>query len=56
MTLRPVDDEHFTVSVAVAVNSQFLSWVIALEGNVKVKSPEDVKEQMKDLLNKQFTD
>ena len=56
VTLRPVDDEHFTVSVAVAVSSQFLSWVIALEGNVKVKSPEDVKEQMKDLLNKQFTD
>ena len=56
VTLRPVDDEHFTVSVAVVVSSQFLSWVIALEGNVKVKSPEDVKEQMKDLLNKQFTD
>ncbi len=55
VSLRPVDDEHFTVSVDVAVNSQFLAWVIALEGNVVIKSPEKVKKEMKELISKKFT-
>ena len=55
VTLRPVDDEHFAVSATVAVSSQFLSWVIALEGNVIIKGPESVKEDMKKLLNKDYT-
>ena len=54
VSLRPVDDEHFSVSVAVAVSSQFLAWVIALEGNVKITGPENVKEEMKKLLKNQF--
>ena len=54
VSLRPVDDEHFSVSVAVAVSSQFLAWVIALEGNVKIIGPENVKEEMKELLKNQF--
>ena len=52
--LLPVDDEHFTVRVNVAVSSQFLSWVIALEGGVTIETPDSVKEKMKDLLAKKF--
>jgi predicted DNA-binding transcriptional regulator YafY len=54
--LRPVDDEHFSVSVAVAVSSQFLAWVIALEGNVVIIGPESVKEEMKILLDNRYID
>ena len=54
MPLTQVDAEHFSVSVAVAVSSQFLSWVIALEGNVIITHPDDVKAEMKELLAKQF--
>ena len=54
VTLRPVDDEYFTVSVAVAVSSQFLSWVIALEGNVQIEGPNNVKNKMKDLLKQNY--
>ena len=44
--LIPVDDDHFTVKVSVAVSSQFLSWVIALEGEAQIAGPESVKKQM----------
>ena len=54
VSLRSVDDDHFTVSVAVAVSSQFLSWVIALEGNVMIANPEDVKNDINDLLIKKY--
>lgn len=46
-----VDDEHFDVRVNVAVSSQFLAWVFALEGGVKIVGPDDVKDKMKKLLN-----
>ena len=54
--LIPVDDDHFTVKVDVAVSSQFLSWVIALEGNAKIIAPESVKEEMQSLLSKTYTE
>lgn len=52
--LIPADDEHFTVKVEVAVSSQFLSWVIALEGNAKIIAPESVKEEMQSLLSQTY--
>ena len=52
--LIPLDDEHFIVRVSVAVSSQFLSWVIALEGNVVIEGPDRVKEEMKELLKKKY--
>ena len=48
--LLPVDDDHFTVRVNVAVSSQFLSWIFALEGNVVIKSPQIVIDKMKNLI------
>ena len=52
--LLPVDDEYFTVRVNVAVSSQFLSWVIALEGNVVIAEPESVKDEIKRLVSLTF--
>ena len=54
VTLKPAEDGYFTVNVDVAVSSQFLSWVIALEGDVIIQGPESVKTAMKDLLGKKF--
>ncbi|SEQ38506.1 Predicted DNA-binding transcriptional regulator YafY, contains an HTH and WYL domains [Lachnospiraceae bacterium NE2001] len=48
--LIPEGDDHFTVRVQVAVSSQFLSWVIALEGKVRISGPESVKDKMQKLL------
>ena len=48
--LVPVDEGYFTVKVNVAVSSQFLAWVIALEGGVTIVGPDYVKEKMKNLL------
>ena len=49
------DDEHFSVRVNVAVSSQFLSWVIALDGNVIIDGPDKVIQEMNSLLSKKFT-
>ncbi len=54
VTLIPAEDGYFTVNVDVAVSSQFLSWVIALEGDVIIQGPDSVKTAMKDLLGKKF--
>ena len=44
--MRPVDEEHFRVSVRVAVSSQFLSWVIALGEGARIIGPDQVLERM----------
>ncbi|MBO4591962.1 MAG: WYL domain-containing protein [Eubacterium sp.] len=54
--LVPVDDEHFEVRVNVAVSSQFLAWVIALEGNAKIVGPDNVKKAMQDLIKKKYVE
>lgn len=48
--MRPVDAEHFTVNVDVAVSNQFYGWVIALGGDAKIEKPKAVKEEMENLL------
>ena len=50
ITLIPQDDEHFTVSVNVAVSPQFYSWVAGLTDQAKILSPQSVKEGMKAFL------
>ena len=52
--LVPVDEEYFTVKVNVAVSSQFLAWVIALEGNAVILSPDCVNKKMQILINYQY--
>lgn len=57
ITLIPVDEEHFSVIVKVAVSRQFLSWVFALGSGAKIVGPENVlcmvKEEVQ-RLSKQY--
>lgn len=46
------DDEHFTVSVKVAVSKHFLGWIIALGSGVKIVGPDAVVGKMKDELKR----
>ncbi len=41
-----VDDNHFKVSVKVAVSNHFLHWVMALGSGAKIIGPEEVVEQV----------
>ena len=54
--LRPAEKGFFTVRVDVSVSAQFLSWVIALEGKVKIAGPDKVKDDMKTLLKQKYTE
>ncbi len=52
----PVDAEHFTVNIDVAVSDQFFGWLVALGGEAVITKPAKVKRQMQELLNRKFTD
>lgn len=52
VTFFKTDEKHFTVNLNVAVSNQFLSWIVALGDNVKIVAPDDVVEQMKDLVKR----
>ena len=40
-------DEHFTISVDIAISRQFLAWVFAFGTDAEILSPENVREEMK---------
>ena len=53
----PKDEKYFTVNVDVRVSNQFLGWVFSLGDGVKIISPDEVVEQMKqevERLQKQY--
>ena len=53
----PTDDKHFRINVNVTVSKQFFGWIIALGEGVRITSPENVVEQMKEeirRLSKQY--
>lgn len=55
--MKREDDNHFTVSVKVAVSSQFFGWVFALGSGVTIIAPNEVVEQIKaevERLSKQY--
>lgn len=43
----PVDEEHFTVDVDVAVSPQFFGWIIGTGGKMKIAGPEEVVKEFK---------
>ena len=43
-----VDDEHFKITVKVAVSPQFIGWILALGNQVKITGPDDVVEMIKE--------
>lgn len=50
--LSPVDDDHFKITVPVAVSPQFFGWVFGLGGKVTILGPEKVVKKMKEMLEK----
>ena len=53
----PVDDNHFRTTVTVAVSTHFLGWIVSLGGGIKIVGPDNVVEQMKNIikeLNEQY--
>ncbi len=47
ISIRPVDEHHFQTTVNVSVSSQFLGWILALGGKVKITAPDEVVELMR---------
>ena len=54
--MMPLDKEYFKVNVDVAVSEQFLGWVFALGGGVKIAGPENVKKAMEKALKTKYTE
>ena len=52
VSMRPVDDEYFTVNVDVAVSDQFFGWVVGIGGGVKIEAPKNVKDKFDDCLKR----
>ena len=48
----PADKEHFRVNVRVSVSNQFFGWLFGLGDGVKILGPENVKEKMKEEIEK----
>ena len=48
----PVDEDHFTTTVTVAVSTHFLGWIMSLGGDIRIAGPDKVVAQMKDLIAK----
>jgi len=44
------DDDHFRVSVEVAISPQFYGWVFGLGKMVRIKGPEDVRQGYLDMM------
>lgn len=49
----PVDEEHFQITVSVAVSNHFLGWIMSLEGDVRIVAPDSIVEQMKNSIARQ---
>ena len=49
---RAVDDEHFEITVPVAVSPQFFAWVFGLGRYVRIVAPESVRQDMRRMLGK----
>ena len=52
ISLIPVDEEHFTVTVRVAMSRQFLGWIMSLGEGIRIVSPDNVVEQMKEEIRR----
>jgi len=54
VSLRKVDDEHFSVNVDVAVSGQFIGWLVALGDGVRVVGPDSVVERMRETVERTY--
>lgn len=46
----PVDEDHFRTTVKVAVSTHFLGWIVSLGGGIRIVGPDNVVEQMKNMI------
>lgn len=51
VAMRKSDDNHFIVSVKVAISDQFFGWLLALGTGVRLLGPDEVVEQLKTSLS-----
>ena len=54
VTTYACDMENFRVVVEVAVNKVLFSWIVGFGGMVKIKSPDDVKDEYSDFVTKAY--
>lgn len=50
VTFFPVDEEHFQITVKVAVSRQFLGWIFSLGNHVRIVAPDSVLLKMQEEL------
>lgn len=48
--ILPVDDEHFTVCVSVAVSPKFFAWLYGFGTAAEILAPDSVREQFRRTL------
>lgn len=53
VTMRRSDEEHFIVTVDVAVSEQFLGWIFALGSGARILGPESVVERMREQIRRE---
>ena len=46
-----VDDDHFRITVPVAISPQFYGWVVGLGKDVKIVEPDDVRKNLQNYLD-----
>ena len=54
--LFPIDNDHFKTTVTIAISKQFLSWIISLGSGIKIVSPDEVVNLMKDEIQRLYND
>ena len=52
VSIKPVDDDHFTATVNVAVSRQFLGWMFAIGDGLHITAPESVVTLMQEEAKK----
>lgn len=52
ISLRKVDENHFSIRVKIALSNQFFGWITGLGGEVQIAEPENIKLKYKEYLQK----
>ncbi len=52
ITMIPIDDEHFTITVPIEVGRTFYAWIATFGRRVKILGPESVVKGMREFLEK----
>jgi predicted DNA-binding transcriptional regulator YafY len=50
--ITPIDDNHFSSHVDVAISPQFFGWIASLGGQIRITGPKNVVKDMKEFIEK----